>query len=140
MTPTTPEIEILNRSWDAIERGDRDEFRAIAREFAHPRCEWTPLLSGVDGRTYHGPDGMVEFFEEWLESFVPSYEDRQFEELGSGVILARCRVHLESRESGVSIDREIAVLMEWQDGLLRRGRAFDTRAAALEAAEELRVA
>jgi hypothetical protein len=40
----------------------------------------------------------------------------------------------------VSIDREIALLMEWQDGLLRRGRAFDTRAAALEAAEELRAA
>jgi ketosteroid isomerase-like protein len=140
VTPTAFEIEILNRSWDAIERDDRDEFRAIAQESTHPRCEWTPLLSGVDGRTYHGPDGLVEFFEEWLESFVPRYEDRQFEELGPGVILAQCRMHLEGRESGVSMDREIAVLMEWEDGLLRRGRAFDTRAAALEAAEELRAA
>jgi hypothetical protein len=140
VTPTTPEIEILNRSWDAIEHDDRDEFRVIARESVHPGCEWTPLLSGVDGRTYHGPDGMAEFFEEWLESFVPRYKDRQFEELKPGVILAGCRVHLESRESGVSIDREIALLTEWQDGLLRRGRAFDTRAAALEAAEELHAA
>ena len=131
------EIEIMNRSWDAIERDDRDGFRAIIQESTHPTLEWTPLLSGVDGRTYHGPDGMVEFFEEWLESFVPRYEDRQFEELGSGVILAHCRVHLESRGSGVSMDQEIDMLMEWQDGLLRRGRAFDTRAAALEAAEEL---
>jgi hypothetical protein len=140
VTPSTPEIEILNRGWDAIERDDRGEFRAISRASFHPQCEWTPLLSGVDGRTYHGPDGMVDFFEEWLGSIVPRYEDRQFEELASGVILASCRVHLEGRESGASIDREMALLMEWQDGLFRRGRAFDNRAAALEAAEELRAA
>lgn len=126
--------EIIDRSWDAVQSGDREQVRAMAAELVHPKCEWTPLLSGVDGRTYHGPEGMAEFFEEWLDSFVPAYEDREFKELDDGSVLASCRLKVEGRESGVGIDREIALIAEFEDGQLRRGRVYDSRAEAMEAA------
>ena len=134
MSDLSRNAEIINRSWDAVQTGNREQVRAMAAELVHPECEWTPLLSGVDGRTYHGPDGMAEFFEEWLDSFVPAYQDREFEELDGGAVLATCRLTVEGRESGVGLDREIALIAEFEDGRLRRGRVYDSRAAALDAA------
>jgi hypothetical protein len=105
----------------------------MAAEFVHPDCELTPLLSGVDGRVYQGPDGMAEFFNEWLDSFVPNYEDREFEVLDENTVLARCRLRIEGRGTGIGMDREIALIAEFEDGLLHRGRVYDSRADAVEA-------
>ena len=127
------QIEVIATTWDALESGDRERMRSLADEVVHPECEWTPLLSGVDGRTYYGPEGMVEFFEEWLESFSPRYLDRRFERLDDDTVLASCRLEVEGRETGAGVDREIAVLGEFDGDLLRRLRSFDSRAAALEA-------
>jgi ketosteroid isomerase-like protein len=137
VTQPTTQIEAVRRTWDAVESGDREDLRALAAEAVHPDCEWTPLLSGVDGRTYHGPDGMVEFFEEWLGSFSPRYEDREYEQLSDDVVLASCRMWIQSRETGVEMQREIAVLTQFENDLLRRGRAYDSRAEAIEAARGL---
>jgi len=137
VTEPMSQIEAVKRTWDAVEQGDHEGLRAIAAEAVHPDCEWTPLLSGVDGRTYHGPDGMVAFFEEWLESFEPRYEDRSYEQLSDDVVLATCRMSIEGRGTGVAMEREIAVLTQFEDGLLRRGRAYDTRAEAMDGAREL---
>jgi ketosteroid isomerase-like protein len=137
VTDPTTQIEAVRRTWDAVERGDREGLRALAAEAVHPDCEWTPLLAGVDGRTYHGPDGMVEFFEEWLESFSPRYENREYEQLSDDVVLASCRMWIESRETGVEMEREIAVLTQFEDGLLRSGKAYDSRGEAIEAAKGL---
>jgi hypothetical protein len=120
-----------------VEKGDTEGLRKLAAEAVHPECEWTPLLSGVDGRTYRGPDGMVEFFTEWLGAFSPRYEDREFEQLSDNVVLATCRMSLESRETGVAMEREVAVISQYEDGLLRRGQAYDSRAEAIEGAKEL---
>jgi len=137
VTNSMTQIESVRRTWDAVERGDRERLRALAAEAVHPDCEWTPLLAGVDGRTYHGPDGMVEFFGEWLESFSPRYENREYEQLSDDVVLASCRMWIESRETGVEMEREIAVLTQFEDGLLHRGRAYDSRGEAIEAAKGL---
>jgi ketosteroid isomerase-like protein len=137
VTDSMSNIEAVQRAWDAVERGDWEGLRSLAAEAVHPDCEWTPLLAGVDGRTYHGPDGMVEFFEEWLESFAPRYEDREFEELSDDVVLATCRMWIEGRGTGVGLEREIAVLAQFEGGLLRRGRAYDSRGEAIEASRGL---
>ena len=137
MTERMSQIEAVKRTWDAVEQGDREGLRAIAAQAVHPDCEWTPLLSGVDGRTYHGPDGMVAFFEEWLESFEPRYEDRSYEQLSDDIVLATCRMSIEGRGTGVAMEREVAVLTQFEDGLLRRGRAYDTRSEAMDGAREL---
>ena len=138
MSQPISQREILNRAWDTVEREDREGLRVLAAQTVHPDCEWIPLLSGVDGRTYHGPDGMVEFFTEWLDAFKPRYEDRGFEQLSDDTILGTCRLRLESRETGMSMDREIALIGRFEDGLLRQGRVYDSRSEAMDAARELR--
>jgi hypothetical protein len=125
---------LVGRAWDAVQSGDREKVRAMTAEVVHPDCEWTPLLSGVDGRTYVGPEGMAEFFDEWLDSFVPAYVDRVFEPLDENTVLASCRLEIQGRETGIDMDREIALIAEYEDGLLRRCRVYDSRAAAMEAA------
>jgi ketosteroid isomerase-like protein len=134
MSDAERNAEVVGRTWDALESGDREQVRTIAAELVHPECEWTPLLSGVDGRSYRGPEGMVEFFDDWLDTFAPTYDDRQFEQIDDDTVLAVCRLSMEGRESGVGIDREIALIAEFEDGRLRRGRVYDSRAAAVEAA------
>ena len=137
MTGTITQIDAVRRTWDAVERGDMEGLRALAAQAVHPDCEWTPLLAGVDGRTYRGPEGMVAFFTEWLDAFSPRYEKREYEQLSDDVVLATCLLWIEGRETGVGIDREIAVVAQFEDGLLRRGQAYDTRAEAVEGAKEL---
>jgi len=137
VTDSMAHVEAVRRTWDLVERGDMEGLRALAAEAVHPHCEWTPLLAGVDGRTYHGPDGMVDFFSEWLDAFSPRYEDREFEELSDDVVLATCRMSIEGRGTGVAMEREIAVLTQFEDGLLRRGRAYDSRSEAMEGAKDL---
>ena len=137
MTDPMSPIEAVRRTWDTVEHQDRAGLRALAAEAVHPDCEWTPLLAGVDGRTYHGPDGMVAFFSEWLDAFAPRYENREFEQLSDDVVLARCRLSIQSRETGVEMEREIAVLAQFEDGLLRRGRVYDSREEAVDAAKGL---
>ena len=134
MSDEVRNAEIVGRAWDALESGDREQVRAMAAELVHPECEWTPLLTGVDGRSYHGPAGMVEFFDDWLDTFAPTYDDRRFEQIDDDTVLAICRLGMQARESGVGLDREIALIAEFEDGLLRRGRVYDSRAEAMEAA------
>jgi hypothetical protein len=135
MSDSERQIEVFASTWDAFESGDRERVRSLADEAVHPDCEFAPLLIGVDGRTYRGPEGMVELLEEWLETFSPRYLDRQFEQPRDDMVLASCRLKLQGRESGVGIDREIAVLGEFDGDLLRRIRSYDSRATALEAAD-----
>jgi hypothetical protein len=45
---------------------------------------------------------------------------------------------LRARESGVELRRELGIVYEVDGELIRRGRAYDSHAAALAAAEELR--
>ena len=137
MTDPMSRIETVRRTWDTVERDDRAGLRALAAESVHPDCEWTPLLAGVDGRTYHGPDGMVAFFERMARRVRAPLRGSRVRGTSDDVILASCRLSLESRETGVEIEREIALLAQCEDGLLRRGRAFDSRAEAVEAAKGL---
>ena len=55
------------------ERGDREQVRAMAAEIRSPRNASGPLCSAAStaGPTT-GRTGMAEFFEEWLDSFVPA--------------------------------------------------------------------
>ena len=137
MTDSMSPIQAVERTWDTVERGDREGLRELAAEAVHPDCEWTPLLAGVDGRTYHGPEGMVAFFTEWLDAFEAHYEEREFEQLSDDVVLSSCRLRIEGRETGVEMEREIGLLTQFEDGLLRRGQAYDSREQAIEAAKGL---
>jgi ketosteroid isomerase-like protein len=137
MTTETPSrnVEMVRRSLEAMEGGNRDAFRELIDQIAHPEVEWTPLIgTGVEG-SYQGREQIANFFEDFVGSFEVRYEDREIRAFGDRFVLLLARMRLKGRESGVEVDQELGSVYEFEDGLLRRGRAYPTHEEALAAAE-----
>jgi ketosteroid isomerase-like protein len=107
-----------------------------ALKVAHPDIEWRTLDAFPDAGTYHGPEGVLAFFQTWLDTFkgfqlhledcAAVEEDR---------VLARLRVSGTGAESGASVESPpFFQLIEFRDGLMIRARMFQTETEALEAA------
>ena len=104
----------------------------------HPECEWGPFLSGVEGRSYSGHAGMLEFFDDFIGTFSPRYEIDEMRQVGPDAVVALGAMHLRGRESGAELTQELGALFEFEDELIRRGTASDhaTTLAAVEAVLE----
>lgn len=128
---------MLRAGAETIERRDRETAKRQIGEFWHEDCEWSPLIAGVEGEsTYHGREGVLQFFEDFLGSFDVSYRDIEFEQIGDAVVWLST-MSVRGRESGVEVDRELGVVYEFEGDLIRRGRAYESHSAALAAAKEL---
>jgi ketosteroid isomerase-like protein len=133
----TDKVALVERSMDLVERGDRDGLRRLVAEIARPDCEWKPLIGEAVEGIYRGPDGFVAFFDDLLGSFEVRYEDRDLRAVGADGVVTLYRLRLIGRKSGVGVDQEMGAVFEFEDGLLRRGQAYPSRADALAAAEAL---
>lgn len=125
-------LALVRRAFDAFNRRDAD---ALLSCF-HPDAEWTPAFSpgGMEGRTYLGHAGLLEWLAEVAESWE-TFETRDFSARAVGdVVVALGYVHARGRSSGVEIDRELAQVWEIECGKARRATAYGSQAAALEAA------
>jgi hypothetical protein len=131
-------IERLQAMNEAIERGDRDEFGSLIAAVIHVDCDWTPLITAVEGRSYKGREGMVAFFEDFLGSFEVRYLDPEFRPLGDAAVLLLTTMQMCGRDSGVEVLRELGVIFEFEEGLVRRARAYDSHREATAEAEALR--
>jgi ketosteroid isomerase-like protein len=123
-------VEVVRRAFAALARRDVDVW---VTEW-HPECEFIPIFARVEGRAYHGHDGLRRFDEEidadWSLFEVRPEEFRDFGDrvLVLGTWLAR------GRASGVELDSAPAAwVLELRDGKIVRSETFTDRAAALEA-------
>jgi ketosteroid isomerase-like protein len=133
----TRHLEIVRRSLEALETADLAAFRRLAEESTHPEVEWRPLIgTGIEG-TYRGRDRIVSFFADFVGSFEVRYLDPELRAIGDDSVLLLGRMRLKGRHSGAQVERELAAVYEFEDGLLRRGRAYPTHEEALAAAEKL---
>jgi ketosteroid isomerase-like protein len=134
----TQHVEIIGRTLDTIESGNRGELRRLIDDTVHQDCEWFPLLARVEGggEGYRGPEGMATFFEDLVGSFEVRYENREVRALGDVAVLLICEMNVLGRESGLAVSRELGVIYEFEDGRMRRGRAYPSHAEALTAATE----
>jgi SnoaL-like domain len=130
-------VETIRRFHDAMETGDRRALGELVREIAHPEAEWRPLVTEVEGDAYRGKDGVFAFFDDFLGSFEVRYEDRDLRAVDDRAVVMLCRMELKGRGSGAVVAQEMGVLYEFDGALLRRGRAYPSRADALTAAQEL---
>jgi ketosteroid isomerase-like protein len=129
--------EMFRGTAEAIQRRDRELGERWVAEHWHEDCEWVPLIAGVEGSsTYRGRQGVLEFFDDFIGSFDVRYRDAEFKEVGD-VVVFLARMELRGRESGVEISREVGAVYEFDGDLIRRGKAYDSHAAALASAEEL---
>jgi hypothetical protein len=130
-------IERLQAMNQAIERGDLDGFRAVISTVMHVDCDWAPLIAAVEGRSYTGREGMAAFFEDLLGSFEVRYLNPEFRPVGDEAVLFLSTMQMRGRESGVQVLRELGVVIQFEEGLVRRARAYDSHGEAIAQGEAL---
>ena len=128
-------IAVFDSLLDAVEREDRDAIERLAEENVHEDCEWTPLIGAAIEGSYHGPSGFVRFYADLLESFSVRYRDRDWRTIGDETLALLCMMEFRGRGSDAPADQPLGAVLELEDGLLRRGRAYGGHAEALAAAE-----
>ena len=115
-----------------LEARDPGALRAIL----HDDVEWDVgaiQILGAGGR-YHGPDGVLEFFREWVGAFSEwSYDIGELFEVGDCVV-AELTQWGTGKASGARVEQHWWQVWKLRDGKAVRGTNHDTRDEALAAA------
>jgi ketosteroid isomerase-like protein len=125
-------VEIVLRLVDAWNRGDRDGWLAPA----HPEVEWSSAIQRqVEGTeaVYRGRTEVGRFWDEWHALWKVQIEVTETRDHGDTVV-ALGRIRTTGKASGAEVERSIGYVIEFEDGLLRRIRAYLSPEEALEAA------
>jgi uncharacterized protein len=127
------DVERVRAAYEAWNRRDLD----AAVEGMDRDIEWRfhggTLFPGTD-RSYHGPDGVRRFWEEFLEPWGTIRIEVEETRESSGRVVAFVRFHATGSSSGVELDVPFVHLITIRDGLATRFDAYADRAEALEAA------
>jgi ketosteroid isomerase-like protein len=112
---------------------------AVAAEVLHPEVEWDATRVPVDDirGMYHGHQGVLEFWQNWLEAWdtVEVEDDPELIDAGDHVFLWVEHQRMRGRGSGVEVDfPPWAYVMSFIDGKIVRTVFYTDRREALEAA------
>jgi ketosteroid isomerase-like protein len=129
----SPNVETVRRQFEALERGGVD----AAAEFWHPDIEWRAVEGAVDDvGVIRGKDAMRRYYQDWVEMIDDlrgGIEDVVYD---SGEILVAVLFNSgRGRGSSIPIRGRYCVVYTIQDGLIVRGREYETPERALEALE-----
>ena len=130
-----PRMELVRAGQLALERADREEFRELVNQMMHPDGEWEPLLVGVEGGPYIGPQGVLAWFDDFMGAFEVRYEKPEFVLVGDNVVLTLGAMRLRGRESDIEVTRDVGTVYEFDGDKVRRGRVYESRDDAIAAAE-----
>ena len=123
-------VEIVRAAFDAWNRDDRDALVALWDEEA----EFYPLRAQLEGRAYHGPEGlrrfMVELAEEWDEV---RFEVEEIRDAGEQMV-GFGRFRARGRASGVELDVPLGLIGVVRNERVAYARFFSDPADALKAA------
>jgi ketosteroid isomerase-like protein len=127
--------ENVERVREAVEAMNHGDYEA-ALDRAHPDVEWQTLDAFPDAGTYRGPEGVLAFFQTWLDTFRGfRLHLEECVAVDEHRVLAMLRVSGEGAGSGVEVESPpFFQLIEFRDGLLFRAQMFQTESEALEAA------
>lgn len=126
-------VEAVRQLIDAWNRGDVEGWL----KSVHPDGEWSSAIlrqvEGSDAATVRGHEELRRFWDEWHELWALTIEPSEVRDLGETVLLLG-RMSTRGNESGIDLNREIGYVCEFEDGLIRRTRAYFGAEATLEAA------
>jgi ketosteroid isomerase-like protein len=113
-----------------LAEGDGDVAAHVTGHFDHD-CEYQPI---EETGTIRGHDGLVRWYERWLEAWVCS-KDQVDEVIDAGdMVVTAITVHGRGRESGLSISQRLFQVLEVRGDKILRVREYLSRDQALEAA------
>jgi ketosteroid isomerase-like protein len=123
-------VEKVRAGYEAFTRRDLD----AALAYLDPEIEWQQSSAFPDARTFHGYEGVRQFFEQIFEIFDESdFIPEEIIDLGDQVVVVHRFV---GRGQGSRVPVEVSETSLWtlRDGKAIRQEAFASRTEALEAA------
>jgi uncharacterized protein len=121
-------VEIARRGYEAFNCGD------MASVYASLDSEivWEEWSAAPDATTYHGHDGVREFFAKLWESFdLLRFEPLEFIEAGAQLVVPTV-VRVRGRGSGTEATLNTVHVWTYRNGKGVRVRVYETEAEALE--------
>jgi ketosteroid isomerase-like protein len=131
----SPNVEVVRLQFEALENGGVD----AAARFWHPDIEWRAVEGAVDDiGVISGRDAMRRYYQDWLEMIDDLRGGIEEVVYDSGETLVAILYNSgRGRGSSVPIRGRYTVVYTIRDGLIVRGREYETQAQALEAARLL---
>ena|SRR5436190_15098085 len=129
-------VELVRRQFEAIGMGGVE----AAAEFWHPEIDWRAVEGAVDDvGPIRGRDAMLRYYQDWAEMVDDIRGGIDEVVYDSGETLVVVLYHSgKGRGSNVPIHGRYTVVYTIRDGLIVRGREYETpeqAMAALEAAD-----
>jgi ketosteroid isomerase-like protein len=125
-------VEVIRRLVDAWNAGDREAWLAES----HRDVEWSSaVLRQVEGENavHRGRAEVRQFWDEWHALWDLDIEVSELRDLGD-TILVLAQLRTRGKSSGAEVEQAIGYTFEFEDGLIRRARAYLSPEEALEAA------
>ena len=125
-------VEVVRRSWAALERGGLD---AVA-EFWDPDIEWRAVEGALDDiGVFSGREAMRRYYEEWTSTFDELRGELEEVIFASGDQVGTV-IHTAGRVRGSEgwVEGRYAVVYTVRGGRIVRGREYATAGQAREAA------
>ena len=99
-------VEFLRQGYEALQRGDLETFKALARERLDPDFEFHLVW---DGRVLRGYEGTLEWLSDTRDTWRDySQEVDEIIDLGQDVVVV-LRISARGSGSGVPVEQEFAV-------------------------------
>jgi ketosteroid isomerase-like protein len=123
----------MRRCMDAWNRGDVDAWL----ETGHPEIEWSSAITRrVEGdeSVYRGREEARRFWDEWHSLWDLTIDVSEIRDLGETVLVVG-RMRTRGKASGVDLEGPVAYVAEFEEGSIRRIRAYLDPAEAREAVD-----
>ncbi len=123
------QVQFLRQGYEALQRGDLETFKTLARGRLGPEFEFHHVW---DGRVLKGYEGTLEWLSDARETWDDySQEIKEIVDLGEDVVVV-LRISARGSGSGVPVAQEMAVVWSFDGDRAVRARSFTSGAAALE--------
>jgi ketosteroid isomerase-like protein len=123
-------VDTIQAAYEALARDDRKALDALMQE--HLARDFT-FESIVTGGTYKGRDGLRGMMDDIQQTVDWTVEVEEAVDLGEHVLIVQ-RMSGRGSQSGVPVTQHFAVVWTFQGNVAVLGRAFASRAEAVEAA------
>jgi ketosteroid isomerase-like protein len=128
-------VDLTRRGFEAYNAGDYDGVMALL----HPDVELYADDELLNGGSFRGHDGFMQWSAEWLEAWDEFRIDaRAIETFGERAILVDTHQVARGAGSGIDVEMDVFWAFEAEDGKLRRMHLYAARQRALDAIERWR--
>ena len=120
-------VAVMEQAYAAITRKDLAEFLRLS----HPEIKFRSLIAEAEGHTFHGHDGVRQWWDAVIQSLAVQPRPERIEGFRDRGIT---RLRLAGRVAGVEVPQTMWMSWRVRDGLIVWWETFRTEGEALEAA------